>query len=236
MKPGMNTSGGAPLFAPRGQPGSMLPEAGSQRQMDIVSSMLAQAMSGAAASNSPLLAGLAPIVGSMIGSRVQGQYDARQAQQAKESRDALLAAIGGGPRVAQLAAAIDAPGAPDSLKGIATAMLGRMTRPQGGGGPAAPAAVDDGSWRPSAAQRIDIAKLAMDMVEGGAINPETQDFYTFPEALTALQGSDIFAGMRTQPLAPQVQAPGVPLTPSAAPMQGGSAGMTDDELLRLYGG
>ena len=59
-------------------PGGILPERGSQAQLDMVGALMQSAMSGAQNSGSPLLALLAPLISGAVGSRTQGLYDAAQ--------------------------------------------------------------------------------------------------------------------------------------------------------------
>lgn len=129
--------GGLAGLLQRGQ--GVLPARGSQAQYDMVQALLQSGMSDARNSGSPLLAFLAPLAGGAIGTRTENAYQAAQEQRRSETMDQLLAAMGGDAgrigedRLRTLVGLMSDESTPTGVRSIASDILGRAMRPQGGG-------------------------------------------------------------------------------------------------------
>lgn len=151
MGGGAPTAGAQPGPMPSASPqggflASMFGAQGSQPRYDMAMQFLAQAMSGAQGSGSPILSFLAPIASAAIGSRAEKLHSDNQAKVATEMAGGLLGARAQTPQVQQALSVLQNPDAPDYLKSIATTMLkgsspiggGTRRRSSGGGGGARP--------------------------------------------------------------------------------------------------
>ena len=109
--------------ARQGFMGQMTPE-----RYDMAMQMLQSAMSGAAGSNNPALAFLAPIVGGITGAKLQDKRDAVVGAEQKAMTEALLGRQIS-PQAQEAMDVLNNPNAPDYLKDIALSMV------KGGGVP-----------------------------------------------------------------------------------------------------
>lgn len=103
---------------------------GSDTRYEMAMQLLQSAMSGAQGSNSPVMAFLAPLLGSAIGAKVSKQRDDYVGAQQQEMTEGLL----GGPLSPQAQQALDVlnnPDAPSHLKTIAAAMFKQNAVPVG---------------------------------------------------------------------------------------------------------
>lgn len=115
---------------PAARPG-MFPGLDAKQRYEMISGLLGAAAQGAAGSNSPLLAGLTPILAAMVGGKAGAQYNTAQASEAAAAADRL-----GVPASArQYLDVVNDPTAPEYLKNLAEARIkAAMTPPPRGGG------------------------------------------------------------------------------------------------------
>lgn len=142
------SAGGAPMISPVPMPrpasnpattapapggGGLFPGMSSQARYDMAMSMLQQGMASAAQSNSPLAALLAPLAGSVIGGKVQSNYDKAKASET----DAMIAAMmpgGVSPEMQNLFDIASNENAPDFLRSTAEAKIKDAMKPKKTGG------------------------------------------------------------------------------------------------------
>lgn len=99
----------------RGQ-GGILPERGSQQQLDLVKMLVASGMQQAQGSGSPLLALLAPLVGGAVSARTQGLYDGQIDDPNSQALETIMGGMpAGGPTNAAAGAMAAGSGTRDLL-------------------------------------------------------------------------------------------------------------------------
>jgi len=205
--------------------GQMTPE-----RYDMAMQMLQSAMSGAAGSNNPALAFLAPIIGGITGSKLQDKRDAAVSEQQRAMTEGLM---GGplNPQAQQAMEVLNNPDAPAYLKTIAAAMfkqnavpVGQMAQParraggsgsRSGGGGGKPA----GGGRP---QKLTYISRDPDGVVRG-YNAATGKREVVPNADTAPAPASASPAARSLP-----PLPADPVLPRD-PATGG-----DDDLINKY--
>lgn len=125
--------GGVEIAASRPQQGFLaqhLGPQGSDTRYEMAMQMLQAAISSASGSNNPLLAFLAPIIGSVTGAKVQQQRDGYISAE----QDAMTQSLLGGnlnPQAQQALEVLNNPNAPDHLKSIAATMFKQNAVPVG---------------------------------------------------------------------------------------------------------
>lgn len=118
--------GGAPRQQAGGLFGPMTPD-----RYEMIMDLLAASMSGAAQSNSPAAAFLAPIVGSVVGMGAEKKRDAYTAQLGNQGVQTLLGRSLT-PAEQQAVQIVGDPNTPDYLKAIARTMLPKAGASSGG--------------------------------------------------------------------------------------------------------
>ena len=133
--PGVQPAGTPPI-RPTGQGGGLFPNMDAQRRYDMAMAMLQQGMQSASASNSPLLAFLAPLAGAGIGGAIESRYGKARAEATEGINDTLLGTMSGDPRAQGLIDILNNPEAPDYAKSMAKDRLAALMAPpkvSGGG-------------------------------------------------------------------------------------------------------
>lgn len=195
---------------------------GSDARYEMAMQLLQSAMSSAAGSNSPAMAFLTPILGSVIGARVEklrGEY-------LDETQGGMAEAMLGRPLSVEAQQALDVmndPNAPDYLKDIARTMFKDSAVPVGQ--MAKPARRSSGGGAAKRPARLTYITKDADGVYRG-YNPATGKREVVPNADAAPSGGSTFAPDAPLPSTPPLPPdPVLPRDPSLSP---------DDELLRKY--
>jgi hypothetical protein len=206
--------GGAMSGQPAAQSNGIFGSQPSMAGYENALEMLKSAMQGAAASNSPALAFLTPIIGSMTGAKINDKMTALQKQQGDQMTQGLL---GGGlsDRAQSALDVLQNPDAPAYLKSIASSMFNNETKQTVDGAPKARRSSgrssSSGSSRPAR-----LTYIARD-----------------PDGIT--RGYNAATGKRE--VVPNADAPApaaLPVPPDTPSMPADPSTLTDDELLGRY--
>jgi type II secretory pathway pseudopilin PulG len=228
--------------------GGFLGPRGSESRHDLAMQFLEMAMNAAPNSGSPILAALAPIAGGFIGARAEKIREDAQAAEVAQMTEAMLGPNGLSPEAREALAILENDNAPTYLKTLAQRQFDAAMAPvmnTGGGG---------GGRRKSSGRRSSGGKVSSGSVRlfgeydiGGILHGRTKDGrmvpYTGPDGKPVSVGGGSGAPSPAAPAAPSMPAlPADPVLPSdptgglASPGGAGSGGLTDDELLKKYGG
>ncbi len=135
-KLGMNTSGQGGFVANQGGGGifgGLIPEKGSAAHNQLIQSLVQSGLQSAG-QGSPIVAGLAPILGAITSSKSDARFQEAEAGRNQELSQALLADLAGNPIAQSSLDVLNNPNAPDHLKSIATSRLSQILKPRGGRG------------------------------------------------------------------------------------------------------
>lgn len=198
---------------------------GSSTRYEMAMELVKAAMSGAAGSNSPALAFLAPIIGSAVGAKASKLRDDAVASE----QDAMTEALLGGnlnPQAQQALEVLNNPNAPDYLKQIAATMFKKNAVPVGQ--MAAPARRSSGGSRRSSGG-------------GGGAKP-TRLTYISRDPDGVVRGYNAATGKRepignsdAAPAAAQPAAASLPAPPADPVLPRDPSTMNDDEFLKNLG-
>jgi hypothetical protein len=165
-----------------------------QANYDMVNALLAGGMQAAGQSQSPWVAGLAPVVSAMIGGRNESRYDAARDAASKEQIAALMAARDGSAgSTEQLLAMMLDPSASPQLRSLASPFVNNalFPKPVGGGGVAGGGVAGGGIGPSMSPAQINSATNIIQDAMAGYINMGlTQD-----EALLELAKNPLYQPM-----------------------------------------
>lgn len=197
---------------------------GSDARYEMAMQMLQSAMSGAAGSNSPALAFLAPIIGSVTSAKLAGQREQYVGSEAQKMTEGLL---GGqlNPQAQQALDVLNNPNAPDYLKQIASTMFKQNAVPFGQTAPSGKRS-SGGSRRSSG---------------GGASSRPQKLTYISRDPDGVVRGYNAATGKRevvenadAAPAAAQPVAPALPPPPTDPVLPRDPVLSADDDLINKY--
>lgn len=196
---------------------------GSDTRYNTAMQMLQSAMSGAQGTTNPALAFLAPLLGGVIGAKVQGQRDGYLSQQQDQMTRGLLG-DNLNPQAQQALGVLNNPNAPDYLKAIAQTMfkdnavpVGQMAAPARRSGGGASNSGTRGGERP---QKLTYISRDPDGVVRG-YNARTGKREVVPNA--------------DAPAPTPAAAPSLPPLPPDPVIPRDPSGLNDDEFLNALG-
>lgn len=230
--------------------GGFLGPRGSEQRHDMVMQFLQMAMQAAPNSGSPLLAALAPIAGGFIGARAEKIREDAKAADVARMTDAMLGPNGLSPEAREALEILENENAPAYLKTLAQRQFDAAMAPvmsAGGGGRRSSGGGKSGGGKRPSGSSAGTQRLFGEYNIGGVLHGRTKDGRMVP--YTGPDGQPVAAGGPASPApAAPAPAPAMPAPPPdpvlpndptgglASPSGAGVGGLTDDELLKKYGG
>lgn len=136
MRPsaGARTAGGGVVAQPQNNPlGNLFPEKGSRARNDMIMGLLQSGLQSARGAD-PVIAGLAPIMGALIGGRADADFQKAESARNQAITENLLGHMMGNPKAVAALEVLNNPDAPDHLRSIATSQLASVMKPPKGRG------------------------------------------------------------------------------------------------------
>lgn len=230
-------SGTAPMAAPMAATAGPARAAMTPQRLEMIQALLSGAVQSAGQSGSPILAGLAPILGAVIGNSATKRYEEGEATRSQDMLRSVLGDRADDPQLQGILSVLNDDAAPGYLKEIARKQFeatvgsggdsggarrssGGSRRSSGGGGSARPT-------------RLTYIKTDADGITRG-YNPATGKREVVPNA-DAPAAATPAAAAPSMPPAGIMDAIGGFGPPAAAPSPAITLPSDDDSLLRKYG-